>query len=94
MCRPCRHVRSAPTGRARPQPHRRAARTGRQSGREKRGSVVLAIFNGLLFQALLDPRLAIEGKQRDEALARLREVLPAPARAMLDVSIRPPREPA
>jgi AcrR family transcriptional regulator len=56
--------------------------------------VVLAILNGLLFQALLDPDLAIEGEQRDEALARLREVLPEPAMAVPDVSIRPPREPA
>ena len=54
--------------------------------------VVLAIVNGLLFQALLDPVLAIEGEQRDEALARLREVLPEPAVAVPDVSIGPPRE--
>ena len=62
-----------------------------QAARNAAG-VVLAIFNGLLFQALLDPRLAIEGKQRDEALARLREVLPTSALAVPNISIRP--EPA
>jgi AcrR family transcriptional regulator len=41
------------------------------------GGLVLALFNGLLFQALLDPGLAIEGGQMVRAQARLRGVMPA-----------------
>ncbi|WP_166354925.1 hypothetical protein [Phytoactinopolyspora limicola] len=37
----------------------------------------LALFNGLLFQALLDPGLAIDGERMKRAQARLRTVLPA-----------------
>jgi AcrR family transcriptional regulator len=39
--------------------------------------LVLAMFNGLLFQALLDPALAIEGARMERAQGRLRGVLPA-----------------
>lgn len=38
--------------------------------------LVLALFDGLLFQALLDPTLAIEGGRMDRAQARLRRLLP------------------
>lgn len=38
--------------------------------------LVLALFNGLLFQALLDPSLAIEGDRMRQAQARLGTVLP------------------
>jgi AcrR family transcriptional regulator len=38
--------------------------------------LVLALFNGLLFHALLDPTLAIEGDRMVKAQARLRRVLP------------------
>jgi AcrR family transcriptional regulator len=38
--------------------------------------LVLALFNGLLFQALLDPELAIEGARMERAQARLRDALP------------------
>jgi hypothetical protein len=40
------------------------------------GGLVLALFNGLLFQQLLDPELAIEGDRLQEAQARLRKALP------------------
>jgi AcrR family transcriptional regulator len=40
------------------------------------GGLVLALFNGLLFQALLDPALAIEGQRLGRAAARLRTALP------------------
>ncbi|HEX5622079.1 MAG TPA: TetR/AcrR family transcriptional regulator [Solirubrobacteraceae bacterium] len=39
-------------------------------------ALVLALFDGLLFQALLDPELAIEGERMQRAQARLRDVLP------------------
>jgi AcrR family transcriptional regulator len=45
------------------------------AGRDAAG-LVLALFNGQLFQALLDPSLAIEGDRRVEAQARLRGLLP------------------
>jgi AcrR family transcriptional regulator len=38
-----------------------------------------SMFTGLLFQALLDPGLAIAGDRMDQAQARLRTVLPARA---------------
>lgn len=38
--------------------------------------LVLALFYGLLLQALLDPDLAIEGRRMTAAQARLRSVLP------------------
>jgi AcrR family transcriptional regulator len=40
------------------------------------GGLVLAMFYGLLFQALLDPTLAIEGGRMPQAQARLRRILP------------------
>lgn len=40
------------------------------------GGLVLALFDGLLFQALLDPGLVIEGERMTQAQARLRAVLP------------------
>jgi AcrR family transcriptional regulator len=41
------------------------------------GGLVLAMFNGLLFQSLLDPRLAIEGERMGRAQARLGRALPS-----------------
>jgi AcrR family transcriptional regulator len=38
--------------------------------------LVHSMFTGLLFQTLLDPDLAIEGKRHQRALARLRTALP------------------
>jgi AcrR family transcriptional regulator len=38
--------------------------------------LVLALFNGLLFHALLDPTLAVEGDRMIKAQARLRRILP------------------
>jgi AcrR family transcriptional regulator len=46
-----------------------------QAGEDAAG-LVLAQFNGLLFQALLDPGLAIEGGRMQRAQARLLRVLP------------------
>jgi AcrR family transcriptional regulator len=46
-----------------------------QAGEDAAG-LVLAQFTGLLFQALLDPGLAIEGKRMQRAQARLLRVLP------------------
>jgi AcrR family transcriptional regulator len=43
---------------------------------EDTGGLVLALFNGLLFQVLLDPDLAIEGRRLHEAQVRLGRVLP------------------
>jgi AcrR family transcriptional regulator len=40
------------------------------------GGLVLAMFYGLLFQALLDPALAIEGDRMTQAQARLHRILP------------------
>jgi hypothetical protein len=37
--------------------------------------LVLAMFNGLLFQSLLDPGLAIEGERMTAAQRRLRGIL-------------------
>jgi AcrR family transcriptional regulator len=48
-----------------------------QAGEDAAG-LALAQFNGLLFQALLDPDLAIEGDRMRQAQARLRGVLPEP----------------
>jgi AcrR family transcriptional regulator len=39
-------------------------------------ALVLALFDGLLFQALLDPELAIEGERMHRAQTRLRDALP------------------
>ncbi|MGN9913482.1 TetR/AcrR family transcriptional regulator [Phytohabitans sp. LJ34] len=41
------------------------------------GGLALALFDGLLFQALLDPGLAIEGERMARAQARLRRVMPS-----------------
>lgn len=46
-----------------------------QTGQDA-GGLVLALFNGLLLQALLDPALAIEGDRMRRAQVRLRGVLP------------------
>jgi AcrR family transcriptional regulator len=46
------------------------------AGRDAAG-LLLAIFDGLLFQGLLDDDLVIEGDRTAVALARLRTVLPA-----------------
>ncbi len=46
-----------------------------QTGEDAAG-LTLALFNGLLFQTLLDPDLAIEGDRMRQAQARLRDVLP------------------
>jgi AcrR family transcriptional regulator len=50
-----------------------------QPGEDAAG-LVLALFDGLLFQTLLDPGLAIEGDRMQRAQARLRTVLPDRAR--------------
>ena len=46
-----------------------------QAGDDAAG-LVLSLFYGLLFQALLDPALAIEGERMQHAQARMRAVLP------------------
>ena len=46
-----------------------------QAGEDAAG-LVHSLFTGLLFQSLLDPRLAIEGSRMDGAQARLRTALP------------------
>jgi AcrR family transcriptional regulator len=46
-----------------------------QAGSDAAG-LVLAMFDGLLFQSLLDPALDIEGVRMERAQARLRTVLP------------------
>jgi len=43
---------------------------------EDAGGLVLALFNGLLFQVLLDPDLAIDGDRMQRAQTRLRGILP------------------
>ena len=48
-----------------------------QAGEDSAG-LVHSLFTGLLFQALLDPDLAIEGGRMRRAQARLRTVLPEP----------------
>jgi AcrR family transcriptional regulator len=45
---------------------------------EDAGGLVLALFNGLLFQSLLDPQLAIDGERLERAQARMLRVLPPP----------------
>jgi AcrR family transcriptional regulator len=49
---------------------------GADSAGRDAGGLALAMFNGLLFQALIDPGLAIEGRRMVRAQARLRGVLP------------------
>lgn len=48
---------------------------GDEPGQDAAG-LALALFDGLLFQVLLDPTLAIEGERMQRAQARLRRVLP------------------
>lgn len=48
---------------------------GDQAG-EDAGGLMHSLFVGLLFQALLDPDLAIEGKRMERAQTRLRAALP------------------
>jgi AcrR family transcriptional regulator len=47
-----------------------------QAGEDAAG-LLLAMFDGLLIQALLDPSLAIEGRRMQRAQSRLREALPS-----------------
>jgi AcrR family transcriptional regulator len=49
---------------------------GSDQAAEDAAGLVLAQFNGLLFQALLDPGLAIEGERMQRAQVRLLRVLP------------------
>lgn len=49
---------------------------GEDQAAQDAAGLVLAMFNGLLFQTLLDPTLAIEGKRLERAEARLRRALP------------------
>jgi AcrR family transcriptional regulator len=49
---------------------------GEDQAGEDAAALVHSIFTGLLFQALLDPDLAIEGPRMSRAQARLRTVLP------------------
>lgn len=51
---------------------------GDQAGLDAAG-LVHSLFTALLFQALLDPDLAIEGNRMSRAQARLRTILPAQA---------------
>jgi AcrR family transcriptional regulator len=44
------------------------------------GGLVLALFNGLLFQRLIDPALGIDGQRMQAAQARLGRVLPSTER--------------
>lgn len=49
---------------------------GEDEAGEDAGGLVHSLFVGLLFQALLDPVLAIEGERMQRAQSRLRAVLP------------------
>jgi AcrR family transcriptional regulator len=49
---------------------------GTDQAGEDAGGLVLALFNGLLFQTLLDPALAIEGGRLKRAQVRFLRVLP------------------
>ena len=51
-----------------------------QAGHDAAG-LALAMFNGLLFQVLLDPALAIDGERMERAQARLLRVLPTGPRS-------------
>jgi AcrR family transcriptional regulator len=62
--------------RTRPDVARVLALGGDEAGTDAAG-LMLAMFNGLLFQSLLDPALAIEGARMERAQGRLRDVLPA-----------------
>lgn len=56
------------------------------------GGLVLALFNGVLFQAMLDDDLAIEGDRMVRAQARLGSVLPDETAPPAETA--PPDEPA
>ena len=49
---------------------------GGDAAGEDAAGLVHSMFTGLLFQALLDPGLAIEGERLERAQARLRDALP------------------
>lgn len=49
---------------------------GRDQAADDAAALLHSMFTGLLFQALLDPALAVEGARMEAAQARLREVLP------------------
>jgi AcrR family transcriptional regulator len=49
---------------------------GEDVAAEDAAGLALAMFNGVIFQGLLDPVLAIKGKRMERAQARLREALP------------------
>jgi AcrR family transcriptional regulator len=49
---------------------------GRDQAAEDAAGLIHSIFTGLLFQELLDPALAIEGKRMERAQARLARILP------------------
>ena len=49
---------------------------GEDRAGEDAAGLIHSLFTGLLFQALLDPDLAIEGRRMTRAQARLRTVLP------------------
>ena len=51
-------------------------RLGDDQAGEDAGGLLLAMFDGLLFQTLLDPKLAIEGERMERAQARLSRALP------------------
>jgi AcrR family transcriptional regulator len=73
-----RRVRTALAGGFRRTRPRVAALLGLGEDRagEDAAGLVHSLFTGLLFQALLDPDLAIEGERMSKAQARLRSVLP------------------
>jgi AcrR family transcriptional regulator len=50
---------------------------GRDQAGEDAAGLVHSLFTGLLFQALLDPDLAIEGRRMTRAQARFRDALPS-----------------
>jgi AcrR family transcriptional regulator len=51
-------------------------RLGEDQAGEDAGGLVLALFDGMLFQGLLDPDLAIDGNRLQEAQRRLARLLP------------------
>jgi AcrR family transcriptional regulator len=59
------------------------------AGRDAAG-LALALFNGLLFQSLVDPGLAIEGRRMTRAQARLRSVMPPQSERALSSGERSP----
>jgi AcrR family transcriptional regulator len=70
-----RDLLAAGFGRSRPNVASLLGLGGDQAG-EDAGGLVLALFDGLLFQVLLDPALAIDGDRMQRAQARLLRVLP------------------